>query len=315
MSAYFYRDNIGKEIGPLNLDTLSKLRLAGVLNENTFVRSEDTNEWKPLREFLPSSTITQTPPKSFNKSTNWTWAGLFFAGVIILGAWYFSKGILLIDRSGDHSQTADQRQTVIFADNFNDNKIDFSKWATSGNTVTEANQVMQVLTTVMDGGGNLTSTSIPVNPTGKITVTRRVYLHYGNNYFIGQFGITIGALPTFSVRYANMNYAAGSTYMSRYGFFLTRNNARPDLIADQVNVSPPVTPVWDAWFNEKITYDPVNGVAEYFINNVKQLTFNVGVLPQTASPTMGLTFSAWGWYTGHEHDFDDLLVIQDHDRH
>ena len=64
MSAYFYRDNSGKEIGPLDLDTLSKLRLAGVLNDNTLARSATSAEWKSLREFIPSSPAPQTSQKS-----------------------------------------------------------------------------------------------------------------------------------------------------------------------------------------------------------------------------------------------------------
>jgi hypothetical protein len=107
-----------------------------------------------------------------------------------------------------------------------------------------------------------------------------------------------------------MSYADASL-MPRYGFFITRNSARPDLITNQADVSVAITPLWDTWFNEKITYDPVTGIMEYFINDVSQLTFNVGTLPQTTSPTMSLTFSAWGWYTGHEHYFGDLKVMQD----
>ena len=307
MQNYFYRDNAGKEIGPLDLDTLSKLRLAGVLNENTFVRSEDSSEWKPLREFLSPSTITQTPLKSSNKSTNWTWAALFVAGVIILAAWYFNNlpkqasENSSIERSGDHSQTAEQRHVVIFADNFNDNKIDFSKWETSGNTVTESNQAMQVLTTVMDGGGSLTSVPFAIANTGLITITRQVFLHHNdtvffrgqNHFFDGRFGFKVGLIPLFSIQYADMDYAEGVNFRSCHGFFIARGDASVISLPDEIKVSAAISPLWDTWFDEKVTYDPVTGFVEYFINNAKQLTFNVGSLPQSSSPTMSLTFSAW----------------------
>lgn len=97
---------------------------------------------------------------------------------------------------------------------------------------------------------------------------------------------------------------------TRYGFFMTRNNARPDVIADGADVNSAFTPLWDTWFNEKVTYDPTTGVMEYFINDVSQGTYNVGGLPQTNSPTMTLTFTAWGWYTGHEHLMQNLVVTQ-----
>lgn len=87
MSAFFYRDNSGKEIGPLDFDTLAKLRAVGVLNDNTMLRSESSAEWKPLRELLPASTTAETPQKSSSRTFSWTWAGLAVAGVIILVTW------------------------------------------------------------------------------------------------------------------------------------------------------------------------------------------------------------------------------------
>jgi len=269
----------------------------------------------------PQSVSTPVPLTSQKPISKIVWIGIVAVAVIALGAfaWYSynsskasKRGISnhLTDWSRQSKGVA-QEASVIFADNFNDNSIDLSKWKASGNTVTEANQMMQVLTAVTDAGGSLTSVAIPVNSTGKVTITRRVRLHYGNSYFMGQFGITIGTLPMFSIRYANMDYADGSTYMRRIGFFIARNNARPDLIANQADVSAAITPLWDTWFNERITYSPITGIMEYFINNVSQLTFNVGTMPQTTSPTMSLNFNAWGWYTGHSLLFSDLQVTQE----
>ena len=91
MSAYFYRDNSGKEIGPLDLDTLAKLRLAGMLNDNALVRSENSAEWKSLRELLPTLPATPQIPQSSKKSANWTWAGLLIAIIIVLIASHASN--------------------------------------------------------------------------------------------------------------------------------------------------------------------------------------------------------------------------------
>jgi hypothetical protein len=91
LNTYFYRDNSGKEIGPFDLDTLAKLRLAGMLNDNTLVRAENTTEWKSLREFLPSLAAAPQTTQSSKKSANWTWAGLFIAVVIILAASHFNN--------------------------------------------------------------------------------------------------------------------------------------------------------------------------------------------------------------------------------
>ena len=199
---------------------------------------------------------------------------------------------------------------IVFSDSFSGNIINSSKWTTSGNTVLQSTNTMEVLTTATDAGGNLTSVAFPVNSTGKITITRQAFLHYGNSYFIGHFGINIGSLAQFSVQYANMTYGDGVTFQPCYGFYLTRNNGRPDYIASAANIDPAFTPVWDTWFAEKVTYDPATGVMEYFINGVSKGTYNVGALPHTNSPTMSLTFSAWGWYTGHEQLFQNLVVLQ-----
>ena len=88
MNVYFYRDNSGKEIGPLDLDALGKLRATGMLNDNTLVRSENSAEWKSLRELLPPLTAPQTSLKSSTKSINWSWMCLLIAAVITIVAYY-----------------------------------------------------------------------------------------------------------------------------------------------------------------------------------------------------------------------------------
>lgn len=209
------------------------------------------------------------------------------------------------------SRSSGTTTNTVFSDNFNGNTIDPTKWTTSGNNVLQTNGTMEVLTTVTDAGGSLTSVAIPVNSTGKITITRQVFVHYGYPDFEGQFGITIGSLPQFGIRYANMTYSDGVTYQACYGFILVRNGARPDVIADQGDVGPAIAPLWDTWFNEKLTYDPLSGIMEYFINGISQTNYNVGILSQTnSSPTMSLFFSAWGWFTGHEQLFSNLVVSQ-----
>jgi hypothetical protein len=209
-------------------------------------------------------------------------------------------------------------ETALFSDDFSGNSVDPTKWTASGHTVIETNGMMEVLNTVTDDGGVLSSVPFAVNSTGLTTITREVFLHaqpgsqpnYTGNYFMGQFVIGMSGLAPFSVNYANMDYGDGVTYMPRHGFFLARDGQSPLYIADQGNVSAAIPPLWDTWFNEKVTYDPSSGVMEYFINDASQMTFNVGALPTTNSPTMMLSFNASGWGTGHEQLFKDLYVTQ-----
>ncbi len=62
---YHYRDKAGREIGPLNLDTLAKLRFAKVIDGDTPVRAENSSEWKPCRELIADGpSVTPTPPST-----------------------------------------------------------------------------------------------------------------------------------------------------------------------------------------------------------------------------------------------------------
>ncbi len=206
----------------------------------------------------------------------------------------------------------------LFSDNFANETIDPLKWITSGNTVFQSNDMMVVSNAAIDDGGVLTSVPITMETNEPITISRRVYLHaqpspdpnYPGPYFMGQFGITVGSLPQFSVYYADFDYADGVTYTNRYGFYLARDGASPIYIADQSNVSPAIPPFWDTPFNETVVYNPTNGMLNYYANDFLAMSFNVGVMPSNSPPTMTMTFNAWGWWTGHEQAFQSLNVTQ-----
>jgi hypothetical protein len=106
--------------------------------------------------------------------------------------------------------------------------------------------------------------------------------------------------------YANDNYG-----VYRYGFYIVRNNTNESDDYGNINTSEAVAPIWDTWFNERLEYNPVTGVLDYFINDVLKRTYNVGILPTSATQTMQMSFHSWGWFTGQQHFFDDLEVSQE----
>jgi hypothetical protein len=212
--------------------------------------------------------------------------------------------------------------STLFSDDFAGNTINPSNWTVSGSTVFQTNGMIVVSNAVASGGGVLTSVPFALNnSTGLITITRDVLVYpaasvvtnYGDYNFLGQFGINVGAVPLFSVNYADWDYADGVTYKASYGFFLAADGQSPILIAD-TNVIPAITPtntpVWGAWFPETVTYNPTNGVMQYFISNVFQTNFNVGILPAANSPTMTLSFNAFGLGTGDYQSMSNLVVTQ-----
>ena len=204
---------------------------------------------------------------------------------------------------------------LLFTDAFSDSVIDPNKWTTSGSTVTEASQMMQVLTTVSDNGGGLASVPAPISPHGDITITRRVLLHYANQYFAARMNVKFGDLPWAGVHYGNYFYA--STYYGwedRYGIYLSRNDVGYSISvissACDTNLAGPFSPIWDTWFKEKLVYSPDTGNLQYYTNDQKVADYFIGIMPPTNAPTIQFQFQAWGWYTGHQQLFDDFLVTQ-----
>jgi hypothetical protein len=216
-----------------------------------------------------------------------------------------------------------QTTATLFQDNFDDNAIDSGKWTTSGNTVTESGQIMKVLATVTDKWGTLTCKAIPITQSGTITVSRNVRLHdephtwgSGTHFFMADTRLNFGNLEPVVIRYYHMDYEAPPNYKAMHGIYICRNNANPHnpnyAGYNPNDVSSWISPLWDTWFKETFVYNPQSGNLAYSINDVLQTTFNVGIMPVTASPSLVLSFDPAAWWTGHEHLIDNLQVIQDH---
>lgn len=224
---------------------------------------------------------------------------------------FFSTPAVLVSNSTATTPTAN----TIFSDNFDDNSIDTTQWTADGYNVIEQNGEMDVSTDVTDGGGQLTSRWIPINNTQPITITRRTLQHYGNNYYNGffqlQFDTDNDGTPDihFGVDYANNSYDDGSTFCARYGFFLDDGYNGRNGIFCGVHISAILPAIWDTWFNETLTYDPVSGLLSYSINGVPQTSLNVGSLP-SSTHRLRLYNRAWGWWTGHYEHLDDFAVTQ-----
>ena len=202
---------------------------------------------------------------------------------------------------------------VRFSDNFDDNVIDPEKWDTSGQAVTEREAAMWVETKVTDKGGVLKSGPFVVEPNRELSIRRMVYVHRGGYVFMATLRIFIGSLPPIGIHYCDINWnktIEGTTYIQRHGIHLSRNNANPHIAAYNADVSDAIPAIWDDWFDEEITYNRVTGSVSYFVNGVKKMDYFVGVLPETSLTQMSIQLDSWGWYTGHIHLMDSLVVSQ-----
>ena len=93
MQNYYYRDNSGKEIGPLNLTTLAQLRFAGVLNDETPVRSTDSDKWMPCREVVTSSSA-HAPAQPLNVGKEKSSLSPLLVALVIIGALVYGGTVL-----------------------------------------------------------------------------------------------------------------------------------------------------------------------------------------------------------------------------
>jgi YD repeat-containing protein len=199
--------------------------------------------------------------------------------------------------------------TVLLSDDFNDGTIDTAKWTAMGNTVQEQDGYLKLLTNQTDAGGKVYSNTFSM-PANGLTLTRKARVHYSNTYSIPS--IRIGykdeanqEMTVFSILYGNMSYDAGVQH-SVHGTFLGLGQGNPhDDNLRYLTVEGPSV-LWDTWFDEKITYDRQSGLVRYFRNGVEAISGTAPVMPSGAS--VYVTMNGWGWYTGHWHHCDDLLI-------
>ena len=199
--------------------------------------------------------------------------------------------------------------TIIFQDDFNDGVLDSNKWfkgvsledppwSPVGNYVSESGGAVTIAQATTNHGGRLISAEIPVNPIGTVTVERRTKVHHTNDKFrayqyIRTDDYSLWSGPYFS-RINYYDYDRG-TY-AYYGF---------GTHSDATNFDP----IWDAWFDEVWTYNPVTNETTYSINGAPALSWTSGVGIVWGS-TIRLDYCAEGWYSGHYIMIDDLVVTQ-----
>jgi len=229
-------------------------------------------------------------------------------------------GDIIIDRFKDIAlivfEPLEVAPKIIFSDDFNDNRIDPDKWTYEGNRVVEEDGIMKVEQQAIDAaGGVLKSTPIEIDPKKLLIITRRVKLHYANQYLCSAFYVSFVEFLQFKygfgIDYRNYAYSSAEEQPA-YGFFIIKAPAYASSrkYQQQQYVSRRIEPVWDQWFDEKIIYNPTTGLVEYFINNEKRMEFNVGPLPKALSYNISLIIHSMGWWTGHYQYFDDLKIMQ-----
>ena len=199
---------------------------------------------------------------------------------------------------------------VLFADEFLGERIDPKKWE-YGSDVRQVDGEMRILRLVTDRGLGARTSPIRIDPTRPLRISRRAKVYAANDFFDGSMDVRITGYPEkrFGISYANYHYrGAGETIT--VGFSLFRHDSNSHRFIDRkTDASPLIPPVWGRWFEERLIYDPRTGDVRYQIDGRERLSYNVGPLPPNAS-SITLTFSTWGWYTGHYQHMDWIRVEQ-----
>ena len=171
---------------------------------------------------------------------------------------------------------------ILLSDNFNDGILS-SNWSFTGDAVREEDGVLKILTNQTDNGGVVSSTPFKL-PEGVLTLTRKVKLHYGNEFAMPWISLSYrdesNALNNlFSIYYGRMSYN-GAPHQSVYGTFFAPGNSSPhSRESGGMTVKSPFPVLWDEWVSEKITYDRSTGKVRYFRNETLEIEGTAPILP------------------------------------
>lgn len=187
---------------------------------------------------------------------------------------------------------------VLFEDDFNDGQLNASLWSTSGSYVQETAGLLRVVQNATDNGGVAISSDFQFDPMGgTVTWTSRTRVHYQNNYFRPYQGLI------------NRTSAGGTQALAavrhRHYFYNTSDNFFTIDGASQT-----LSPIWDQWFTETVTYEPTTGDLLYSVDDGNTVESVSAVGPTADTSTLYLVLQSYGWYTGAYTEYDWLRVEQ-----
>ncbi len=208
---------------------------------------------------------------------------------------------------------ATSKSDTLFFDNFNDNSIS-TKWTTEGNSVVESGGIFKLSTDVIDKSGFAYSLVLNVNNQNPIKIYRRAYVSYANNevnhFFNFEFGKTASFIPqggwSKGVVVSYTNYS----YFNMYGLYIGGRWSTIDPKYVPGVISQPAVVPWAQWFDEVVTYDPKTGKATESINGKELASVTIDALSSEMKYAR-FYISSYGWWTGHTHQMDYLLITQE----
>lgn len=167
---------------------------------------------------------------------------------------------------------------LVFGDDFNDGVIDPSKWIYSPSHVQETGGYLQWAT---QGSNALNTQNIDVNPSGLITMERRLWVHSndtGTKQFRTYHRFYGSTTATLYMSASYYDYSSSSTAIG----FGTTASTRAAAAYDPNDY-------WDQWIDETITWDPATGEKTFQINDGPVIS--LGTLPLSGDSSFYLSIS------------------------
>ena len=134
----------------------------------------------------------------------------------------------------------------------------------------------------------------------KLHSQRKVYVHPNNRYFSGQLSL-VSSDNDFSINFdkalCSMNHL-DYTYQGDWNTFVLQDRTKSENF---------ITPVWNNWVEEELTYNTTTGEATYKVGD-ESVTGTCEVLNKDY---IKLRIHSYGWFTGHytKMDYIDIQVM------
>lgn len=224
-------------------------------------------------------------------------------------------------------------QRTILHDDFGGKELDPAVWTMIGNGVKVDNGVVKVACWETDNCGRLVSQFVIFDPDKPITIETSMKINPSKNlknksYFLSFFGLTpkIANVEDRDTRDKSIFgvYYVDYDYESKYpngeidefaaeGWFLFRNGGSPQKKVDYSagKIGGRISPLWDTWFAQRITYDPGRGRLTYFVDDKLLDVFQAGNLYKNiAENKVRIEVAPRGWWVNHSIEIDDIKVYQ-----
>lgn len=196
-------------------------------------------------------------------------------------------------------------RAMLLEDDFEDSVLDPAKWSaisatgastfnasSVGSSLSETNGVMNISHSAQSSGGAYETALLPVDDQGRVVIERRTKVHSASpDASMTESLLSESGNVLLSWGYYNYNFWG----TVRYGFGGI-NDAR-------------ASGIWDEWFDEVITYDPVSGRGTYAINGSTPILISGTAMPDGTTNVV-LRGGAYGAYTGHTKQFETFTVSQ-----